>query len=452
MLSNSCRMAGQNMCVEVRMKRLILFIGMFALLGGLMFAAGDKEPEGVELFIAGYPFEIPDNARWIAPFVSAHPDVKLTEVMVNVDGATTISMDNRIKSGLPVNGYVDYFSRAGKYTAHPVLKALDLSKYWPKSEVDAFIPSTVAPYWIDGKLTAAPFGQLVVGMRINKTILEKAGYVLPAPDDWTIEEYLKMCEAVKQADIPDTWATMMFAENRSGDWHYMGWFPAFGAELFADGYDYTTVNSPEGLKVFEFWKMLQDEGYIPEEAAMLNDDHIIAAREGGLLATAGCRLADYNNPEILQSLIDQGALDEPFESVYYPFPRSGDTMVPVLGSTTIVVGFDSGDEYINSLTAELLGYMVGKEASELYGRLPGSASIPSRKDVDHGHTEQWFTDAQGIISKAGFFDVGGSLAVYNEIRACLFPQLQLLFTGEATPQEALDLYEKALNETLDLLK
>ena len=96
MLSNSCRMAGQNMCVEVRMKRLILFIGMFALLGGLMFAAGDKEPEGVELFIAGYPFEIPDNARWIAPFVAAHPDVKLTEVMVNVDGATTISMDYRI--------------------------------------------------------------------------------------------------------------------------------------------------------------------------------------------------------------------------------------------------------------------------------------------------------------------------------------------------------------------
>jgi len=438
--------------MEARMKRVILIIGMFAILGGLVFAVGPREKEGVELFLANVNPDDPTMGAWIAPFVAAHPDVKITEVPVDVQGATTITMDNRIKSGLPINAYVDYYSRAGKYTVHPVIKALDLAKYWPKADVDAFLPGTLDPYWIDGKLTAAPYAQMVVGMQINKTILKKAGYTLPAPEDWTMDEFLKMCAAVKKAKIPNTWATEMFAENRSGDWMYMGWVPAFGAELFANGYDKTTINSPEGLKLFEFWKMLQDKGYIPEEAAMMNDDNMIYDREAGLLAAAGARLGDYNNAEAMRGKIDQGIVTEPFESVYYPYPRSGDKMVPVLGTTTLVVGFDSGDEYINSLTAELLGCIVGKRAQEMFCQQPTSAVVPSRSDVDHGHTEQWFKDAQAIINQAGYFDVGGSLPVYNEIRGALFPQLQLLFTGEATPKEALELYEKALNDTLDLLK
>ncbi len=434
------------------MKRLILIIGMFALLGGLMFAAGDKEPEGIELFMAGPDVDDPTTIALLEPFVAAHPDVKLTSVSVDVQGATTITMDNRIKSGMPIHVYRDYFSRVGKYTKHPGIKVLDLSKYWDQSDIDAYMPGALDPYWVDGRLTTVPGAQRVVGMQINLTILEKVGYKLPPPEDWTLDEFMKMSKAVKKANLPDVWPTMMFAENRSGDWHYMGWFPTFGAQLFADGYDYTTINTPEGLKVFEFWKMLQDEGYIPEEAVMMNDDHLIAGREGGLLAAAGARFGDYNNPEYMQSKIDQGIIDEPFESIYYPFPRTGDKMTPVLSTYDLAVGFETEDEYVNELVAELVGCLMDKRAQEIHCRVPQSAVIPSRADVDHGHTEDWFNAGYDIIVQAGFFDVGGSLSLYNDIRSCLHPQLQLMFSGQATPQEALDRYEAALNEVLDLMK
>jgi len=444
------------------MRRLLLLTWMFAVLfGGLIFAAGVseeavEEPEPIALYVAG--IDINDEgllASVVHSFRDAHPDVELVYVPVNVQGATTITMDGRIEADLPVHIYDDYYSRVGKYTNHPRLKALDLSRAMSKADLDAFLPGVLDPYWIDGKLTAVPLPQMVVGMEINLTVLDKAGYKLPPIKDWTIAEFVKMCAAVKRANIPDTWGSMMFAENRSGDFHYMGWFASFGAQLFADGYDHTTVNSPEGLKVFEFWKYLQENGYIPEEAAILNDDHIIAARTAGQLAAAGARLGWYDSPAFQQSLVDQGIISEPYKAVFYPYPKgSGVDSVPYLSTYNLVVAFDCGDEAINALSLELAGHISNAHGQSLLASV--GKKIPSRSGVDvvfaPGEESGWWHEAKARIEAAGFFDVGGSLVCYNDIRACLFPELQRLFTGAATPAEALAGYEARLNAVLATLE
>ena len=459
--------------VEVAMKKLLLFICMFVLLGGLVWSDGKAEEdkdtaEPIELFLAKPGnFEGPIWDAILEPFRKEYPDVILNHVPINVTDATAVTMDSRIAADMPVHFYSDYFSRTVGYlipkSRGEKIWALDLSKYWPQEEIDDFLPGILDPYWIDGELLATPEPIMMVAQRINLTLCEKVGYELPPPEDWTIVEFLKMCEAIKKAEIPESYGTLMFAENRSGDWMYMGWLSSFGAKLFEGGdYSKTVINTPAGMKLFTFWKMLQLEGYIPFEAAILNDDHMIYSRVAGLLGAAGGRNGWVEDPAYQQSLVDQGIIDKPYTTAFYPYPKvPGVNKVPVIATYTLHVAFGSEDEEINKIVARFAYHMNSAATQRIwtYGIRPehmGSRGIPSRLSVpppfDEGEDMQWWIDAQAIMQENGVLDVGGSLSVYGDIRGSLFPVLQKLYTDKATPQEALDLYEAALNEVLATLE
>ena len=460
------------------MKRLLVFLWIFVLLCGFTFAAGKPEAaagegEPIKLYVANLNLnrpEAPMHDMIIRPFVAKYPNVEIVSIPISTTDASTVSMDSRLAAGLPVHFYNDYYSRAGKYADPKKYNPLDLAVYWPASEIDDFIPELLAPYLVDGSLYCAPWYQMIIGSHINLSLLEKAGYELPPPEDWTIAAFMEMAEAVKKADLADNiWPTMMFAENRSGDWHYMLWFASFGTKLFTDGdYSRTTVNSPAGLATMTFWKDLQVQGYIPREAAIMNDDHLIAARGFGQLALAGARLGNYNNRAGQQKLIDQGAISEFFTSTFYPFPRApGVDTVPLLTSYNLHVAFDSGDEEINRLAAEFTWWVNNTRSQEMILSPPSAWQLPSRKSVvveKTGPGAEIYAAAVVFAQENGYYDVGGALTVYNEIRGALFPQLQLMFDdarirlekGEpkvlVTPQIALDLYEDAINAALATLE
>jgi len=443
------------------MKRILAVFWMFALVCGLAWATG--APEAVEtgpleLYLAGTPVNSDPNYAFAAqPFLDEYPDVQLIEVPIDVSDASTMSMDARLAANLPVHFYNDYYSRAGKYADPANYHPVNLADYWSAEDIADFYPDLIGPYWVDGKLTCAPWYQLIVGMQINLTVLEKVGYELPPVDEWTIDAFYEMAEAVKAAAIPEVWPTMMFAQNRSGDWHYMLWFASFGAKLFTDNdYSHTTVSSPEGLAVFEFWKDLQDRGLIPYEAAVMNDDHLINAREAGQLAAAGARLVNYNSTEAMASKVEQGLIDEPFESVFYPFPKAlGVEKVPLLSTYNLHVVFDTGDERVNEIAARFAWHMSNARSQEHFCSGPDSMAVPSRKSAvveKEGAEAALFAGGLALAQANGYFDVGGSLPVYNDIRGALFPQLQLLFSGKASPRQALELYEQALNEVVATLE
>jgi len=440
----------------VRSKLVISLI--LILLGGLLFAGGQEEgPRQIELFAAGLPLGTPTYDYVTAPFRAKHPNVKLVDVPLSVKDATTVTMDMRIASGSPIHFYNDYFSRAGKYvipkSAGGAIWALDLSKYW--DDVDDFLPGTLDPYWIDGELLGTPLPNMVVGQVLNLTIMEKSGYVPPPAAEWTLEEYYTALRKVKAADLPDVFPTMMFSKSRSGDWHYMGYFSTFGAEIFANNdYSKSAVNTPAGLKVFQHWKDLQDEGLIPYEAAMLGDSDYIPLRTAGKLAISGSRfgtpLQDY--PALIASYLEQGVFEEPYEVAQYNYPRApGVDKVPLLTQWNVNVAFGSEDEEINELVAELAWYANNTRAQLFY--IKNSKNFVTRKSAgappfEEGESMQWWLDVKQALVDNGAMDVGGSLPVYGDLRGALFPQLQKMFSGKVTPQEALDLYEAALNEVV----
>ena len=440
------------------MLKLKLVISLL-LLSGLLFAAGQQGEQPMELYIASMNVGLGNEGSdyIMAPFIKEYPEVKLHNVTLNVLDATTMSMDMRIAAGEPIHFYNDYFSRAGKYiipkSAGGSIWALDLSKYW--DDVDDFIPGVLDPYWVDGELLGTPLPNMIVAQYLNLTILAKAGYVPPPMEDWTTEELDIALRKTKSANLPDVLPTMMFALNQSGDWHYMGYFAGQGAEIFADG-DYTksAVNTPAGLKVFETWKMWQDDGLIPPEAAMLADRDFIPLRDAGKLAISGARLGVpiQQNPKRMESLLEQGIIDEPYAMAMYNFPRApGVDAVPLLTQWNVNIAFGSEDEAVNEVVARFAWHVNSPYAQERMIRndknfvTRQSASAPP---FEAGDDMSWWLGFKQMLDRDGPMDVGGTTSVYGDIRGALFPQLQLMFTDKATPQEALDLYEAALNEVV----
>ena len=428
------------------MKRILL-ISLFLVLALGLFAGGQQEGDGITLVVA--LAADPNGENRLLPIVAfqvENPDVKLEWAPINVADASTIGMDARIAAGLPVDFYNDYMSRSGKYaipnTGKETIWALDLSKYI--DDLDDYYPGVLDSYTHDGQVLAVPGGVLAVGQRINLDLLKKVGYALPPPEEWTLEEFTTMAEKVTAAALPDTYASLMFAENRSGDWMYMGWLATFGARLF-EGADYskTIINSPEGLKVFEFWKEMQEKGFIPAEAALMNDDHAIEYRDAGRLGAMGDRASNKNADDYYAQLKQRGI--EPFKSAIYPYPKApGVAKVPLVTTFELSVAFESDDERVNEMAARMAWFWSNTEFQQSKCNL---AEYPTRKSVQ-GIDEGWWLATQALMVEHGTLDAGNNLGCYDEIRGAMFPQLQKLFLGSATPAETLALYEEALNGIL----
>ena len=135
------------------MKRLLVFIGIFALLCGFMFARGAPGAEDVgeaapfKLYAAnlevGNP-ERPVHDMLIAPFRAKYPDVEIVGIPISAVDASTVSMDSRLAAGLPVHFYNDYYSRAGKYADPKRYNPIDLAAYWPASEIEDIFPELIS--------------------------------------------------------------------------------------------------------------------------------------------------------------------------------------------------------------------------------------------------------------------------------------------------------------------
>lgn len=442
--------------------KLVISLLVLILLGGLLFASGDQEEGPIELFIAGgavgkeHPYY--DYVR--APFEEEYPEVKLTDVPINVKDATTVTMSMRIASGLPTHFLNDYFSRVAQFaipkSAGGEIWALDLRKYWGEDEIADFKPGAIDPYTsASGEVNGVATSNMLVGMQLNKTILGKAGYALPGPDAWTLNEFMTALYKVKAVDLPEVWPTVLFAANMSGDYKYMGYFSTFGAELFRDK-DYTksTINTPAGLKTFELLKQLLDEGLVPPEAAMLQSVEYQNFLTSGKMAVGGARagIPMQNNPKYAASLLEQGIIDELYETAFYNFPRApGVDKVPMGTQWNTIVAFGVEDEEVNKIAARFAWHYSNTRAQKYqcdnyhyFATRKSAMGIPAQLIDD----PRWWLDAQNMLVENGPMEIGGTLLNYIDIRASTFPQLQKLYTGKFTPQEALDAYEAALNEAV----
>jgi len=275
-------------------------------------------------------------------------------------------------------------------------------------------------------------------------MLEEIGYGDFDFEDWTIEDFIEIGDAVK-ATYDDKWTTMIFFQNQSGDYVWMNWLSTFGAEMYHEGdYTKTAINSPAGVNVFEWFKFLTDNGYTRRDSAILNDDDYLAAIGQGTIlfgnSVPGWSLG------MQQTAVKQGTSAGIYAYKFVEFPRApGVTKVPASGSAPGVTAFKNADPDIEEQSAYLAWLYT---TAEMQKAPVEAGSYPTRKSVTYQNKDEYWKQIAKIVADNGTLDLGLSQTFFSDVRLQGFPLGQAVLLGEMTPAEAAAEYEKNVNAIL----
>ncbi len=369
-------------------------------------------------------------------FNEDYPEVTVRFLALDLSTGSTMSMTALQEANIPPNVYEDWNGRIAGFSIPGYALPLDDAV----RGLDQFYDGVLDPYRTDGVLYAVPSPSQSNGMVINLDIMDEIGYTVP--DNWTVLDFLEMCELVKRFYGGEKWGTFMYAKTMSGDYQINNWFGTFGAEFFAPG-DYTrsTIRETGGAKVHAFFQTLMRNGYIPPDAATLGDGKSFNMWGDGVFAAAPFF------PGWVYSYQDAGVSrgNERFRLEFVEMPTATGDPVPTYSTGVSYMVVETGTA-ADAMAARLIEYLTDAGSHAIITETSG---IPSnRKDFIIASTDILQAQTGAITATNGTQDVGVFSPVYPAIRAQHTPILRRLLNFELTPEESILLYEEAVNEVL----
>jgi len=364
-----------------------------------------------------------------------YPNVKVKWLTLDLSDGSTLTMDALLAAGTPPNVYVDSMVRASKYMVPEY--ALPLDNYI--RDLDKYYPSSLEMFRVNGKLLALPMTGSAQGMAVNLDMMKEIGYTVP--DNWTIDDFLKMAELVKQKYNGKKWATGMFAANQSGDYYINNWFASFGANWYNNkNYDKAVVADNGGAKVYEFYQTLVKNGYVPPNCATMNDDEYIEQWALGNLAASA--FFPHLCKPFFESVIKQGLIDKPFNYKFVPFPRAkGVTKVGTYANYYAIIVHKTGKPE-DAIAARLAEYLNNPVTGNIFAEM---GNVIDRKDVKPNTSDVHIQQVAKIVQENGIFDFGLSDRRFTERRALQYPILQQVLMLKITPETAIKKFQDALS-------
>jgi|GEM_PF-4052620 len=376
----------------------------------------------------------------VAEFQERNPNIKVNYIHRDVtQGSMTV--DALMAKGTPPDVWLDAAGYFRDYLNADY--SLPLEQYM---DVSLYHEDFVAPYTRDGHVYALPIENITAALTVNLDMLDEIGYTLPAQEDWTTDEFLRLSAQLKQAGYP---ATAVMTQQGMIGWMIV-WLYAFGGELFADGdYSQVVINSPESVAGLEYIKALVDNGYAPPYPNEVNDDMGVELFTTGQIFSVMLQTghADYWVPEQVR----QGVIPEAFDYTFIEFPHApGRDHTPVYGYQSVVNVHRTDDDGRNRAAVELLKTQVSEQYQTYAATLRGA--FPTLKDIDIpviGTAAKPSYQAMGILGpQAGVMDLGGLDPRAKEVMAAAKIPTQLFMNGEITAQEMLDRWEAEANAIL----
>jgi len=405
--------------------------------------------------------------------LAQYPDLSFEFVDINQVSGDNITMAALMAANTPPDIYLGFAGRAGEYLVSEYALPLDIDESvwdpailatYKRYDVGSWLvvvenakgelketryvgrPANVtAGSWEREpgiKLYGLPFSLPVQGMAINTDVTTAAGYAVP-DGAWDTADYLEMLEAIKSSG-QEVHPTFLYAGSPSADYFWLGWFGAFGVELFDADYTRSTFNdTPAGVEVMAFLQELVKAGYSPEDSAIRTVNEVLPGWKKGSIATTGYRPNWI--PSGMERSISNGVIDKAFNYIVKPFPTAPGVAwpAPIPGVGTCVIGHVTDNAQEEAMITEIVLKVASIAQSETVNDILTRTDIVAVGDIDPTTAE-----IIAFTLESGFMDPGYTYEWYGETRACALPILRDLYNGVSTPEEAAAAYEKAVNEIL----
>lgn len=260
---------------------------------------------------------------------------------------------------------------------------------------------------------------------------------------WTLDELDTILTTLKE-DIPtdkysNAFPMGIFALNDQGDTWNLSYMRMFGNEFF-DEEGNIIFNDESGVQAFEWLKDIHDRGLTNRGPESVSSNDVMAMFQNQQLGIAFTNSILFNN---MQADMDAGNAPE-FDMRLANIPTvDGEAL-----SFTYVTGsslFDTGDE---------VRMEVSKDFVQFYSSDPelvtaSKNGIPVRESVVDELSSENPLFAAYEENAQYIFNFSGNVPGYNELRQVLYPELQALYTGEKTPEEAAASYQENGNAVIE---
>ncbi|WP_065571061.1 ABC transporter substrate-binding protein [Microbacterium oleivorans] len=329
-------------------------VGALVLAGCSSSPGGDSKDVTLEFVQSG------DAAQGGGYAMLAKKYEKETGVKVKVVEVPSDDLRTRLRTASQAN---DLPALAAAPDADPAWtsRMLDLTDIAEDAKV---LPALRVEDPEDGKVKALPTTLTGVGMFLNKTLWDKAGVEFPTSLDqkWTWDEYVQKATEVVDKTDAEYGAVMDSSAHRLRAFMF-----EFGSQGVTEQADGTWALDAEGEKALEYFKKLNDDGFMPKAVWAAGDDPSATFKSG--------RVAGYMSG--VWQIADFQANIKDFEWVSVPLPQQ-----PVrstnYGAASWIVAYDGTG--VEKQTLDFVKWMYQPENYKEYCEISGC--LPAVEDVD----------------------------------------------------------------------
>ena len=329
-------------------------IGALALAGCSSSGGGEGDQVVLQFVQSG------DAAQGGGYAMLAEKYEKETGVKVNVVEVPNDDLRTRLRTASQAN---DLPALAAAPDADPAWTArmLDLTDI---AEGAKIIPALRVEDPADDKVKALPTTLTGVGMFINKTLWDQAGVAYPTTLDeqWTWDEYVQRATEVVDKTDAEFGAVMDSSAHRLRAFLF-----EFGSQGVTEQSDGTWALDSEGAKALEYFKKLNDDGFMPKAVWAAGDDPSATFKSG--------RVAGYMSG--VWQIADFQSNIKDFEWLSVPLPQQ-----PVrstnYGAASWIVAYDGTG--VEKETLDFVKWMYQPENYRAYCEVSGC--LPAVQDLD----------------------------------------------------------------------
>lgn len=367
------------------------------------------------------------------------------DVKVNVEVIASDQRDEllnvKLNGGTPPDIFFESTFAMGDYAHRGALVPLnDIVDDAAKKDIDQ-------NYWDSvtfGKdIYFYPFSHMPGTLAYNADMLKAAGleqYIGSENEikTWTLEEYETILNTLKSKLPKDAYPMGLYALNNQADTWNLAYLRMFGNKFF-DKKGNIIVDDAKGVKAAEWLKKTYDAGLTNPGAESVSSNDVLAMFKNQKLAFTFMNSVLFNNTK---AEMNDGKAPK-FDIRLANIPsESGDplTFTYVTGAAV----FNTQDE---------TRIKVSKDFVKFFSTDPelvkaSKNGVPVRTSVaDEFKSENPLFEAYDKNAPY-LFNFTGSVAGYSQLRQVLYPELQAIFTGQKSPEQAIKDYQKNGNQVI----
>lgn len=439
------------------MKKLICLVLAVAMVLGCVGCQGKEEEQKTTLTVWAVPlydeFETAINDVFIPAFEEKYSNIKINLEMQTWEGIGD-KLQMAHQSGEYPDVYIDGTARCAALPGMGVLEPVD-DIY---EELGGWSNAVSNIGVLDGVHYLVPETAMSSStLTVNMDLARELGIDGMLPEDhmsWDIHDMYEFVKAAAEVGADQGIQGMfLYAGSSTSDDVLYSLMMSNGGSIIDKETMTCTANSPECVEVVQVLGDIVQNGYAVPGAAMLtggdastmflNQNYVLA-----LNASATGAITSFGN------MVEEGYLEKVPDVQCFGIPHAeGIEMESACWGANTFAIFKNEDQTIVDAAKTMVKEFVGMD--EMTGAIwNGAAGYPPARTTSATFNSDsvLMKDAvameQKITSDYANSDFGILETYWPEIRNCFYPELQAVYNGDKTAQEAMDSFVLNVNEVL----